>query len=179
MQPGLLSLQPSLEEIMASLGEFSGDIPPSPREDFAPTETPTPLSPTQNDDPVEDKWSVLDGRQQQGGSRSHNQQPSVCSPSSIPSTSVQPTRAEQDYAAANLLIDYRYRGGRDATAPQNPTTSINQLLTMPTRQPSSITSQMIMMSNTQRAPQPQYSTATYENRTPWKSSPVSPFLVKL
>ncbi|PAV86954.1 hypothetical protein WR25_25622 [Diploscapter pachys] len=173
MQPGLLSLQPSLEEIMASLGEFSGDIPPSPREDFAPTETPTPLSPTQNDDPAEDKWSVLDGRQQQS-SQPHNQQPSVCSPS-IPSTSVQPTRAEQDYAAANLLIDYRYRGGRDSTAP-TPTTAVNQLLTMPTRQPSSITSQMIMMSNTQRAPQPQYSTAIYENRTPWKSSPVSPFL---
>ncbi|KAE9419624.1 hypothetical protein Angca_005076, partial [Angiostrongylus cantonensis] len=93
MQPGLLSLQPSLEEIMASLGSRESSSAPRPA---------------------------------------------------------------QDYAVANMLVDYS----------NQPSTSMQ----MPTRQPSLITSQMVMMSSL-HTNQPQYSTASVYNSVPHVSPP--------
>ncbi|WKX98726.1 hypothetical protein Q1695_013980 [Nippostrongylus brasiliensis] len=150
MQPGLLSLQPSLEEIMASLDRYDDEPctfrsdgqqsmgPPSATQSMmepsqqpsVPHNHPMTLQP-QSHIPV-DSASARSGLLENRGS------------SSLP-------RQAQDYAVANMLVDYSNQPA--STTP------------MPTRQSSSITSQMLMMSSS-HAPQPQYSTASVYNSMP-------------
>ncbi|PIO53281.1 hypothetical protein TELCIR_25391, partial [Teladorsagia circumcincta] len=66
------------------------------------------------------------------------------------------SRQAQDYAVANMLVDYSNQAAASSAQ-------------MPTRQSSSITSQMLMMSSTHVA-QPQYSTASGYNTVPHVSN---------
>ncbi|KAK5983737.1 Helix-loop-helix DNA-binding domain protein [Trichostrongylus colubriformis] len=152
MQPGLLSLQPSLEEIMASLDRYDGEPSTSFREDALqsvcsssngqPIMDPAP----QNVQPAhpmtlpQQSHMSLDSTQHRSAAVENR------GPSSL-------SRQAQDYAVANMLVDY---------SNQAAATSFAQ---MPTRQSSSITSQMLMMSSTHAA-QPQYSTASGYNSVP-------------
>ncbi|KHJ92918.1 hypothetical protein OESDEN_07178, partial [Oesophagostomum dentatum] len=176
MQPGLLSLQPSLEEIMASLGfvqslntvyffpcyqrfitdRYDDEPNTSSRDGVMPNVVPQPASQSMIDAPQTNVQTIhpmsmppqthmsMPSQQRTGlvGNRGS---------SSVP-------RQAQDYAVASMLVDY-----------SNQTASSMQ---MPTRQSSSITSQMLMMSSAHAA-QPQYSTASVYNSVPRPSTPPS------
>ncbi|CAD6188202.1 unnamed protein product [Caenorhabditis auriculariae] len=145
MQPGLLSLQPSLEEIMASLGDFPD--PPTPNK---PHEIAIPPEPPSQ--------PILDSMGPPQDVPRRPQPPQLVAQS-------QTTRpSQQDYVAASMLVDYS-----------------NQAVAMPTRQSSSITSQMLMMTAT--SSQPLYSHAQFQSlrnqslsTSPWKQNN---FLVSL
>ncbi|CAI4228034.1 unnamed protein product [Auanema sp. JU1783] len=153
MQPGLLSLQPSLEEIMASLDD--------PQRDPGSVHSTSSLmfqSPSSNI-PPQTSSHPMRLRASPSSSTPPLPQLVVTSPSSaklrmgLPNHQVPVPRQNQEYAMASMLLDY-----------SSPSPSSIQ---MPTRQSSSITSQMLMLSA--QGVQPQYSTATYDQR-PWKPS---------
>lgn len=133
MQPGLLPLQPSLEEIMASLEEVEQEPERcSPRLAAQATEhVPGPSSiPTQVPPTV-------------------MAPPPMAPAPRMAALAQTAARPAQDYAVANMLVDYSNQ-------------PLSTVAAMPTRQPSSITSQMLMLSA--QSFQPQYSTALYDNR---------------
>ncbi|CAJ0598424.1 unnamed protein product [Cylicocyclus nassatus] len=152
MQPGLLSLQPSLEEIMASLDRYE-DEPSSSSRDGVMSNVPQPATQSMIDAPQTNVQTIhpMSMPPQTHMSMSSQQHRPVLVGNRGGSTSV--PRQAQDYAVASMLVDY---------SNQTPSSMSMQ---MPTRQSSSITSQMLMMSSAHAA-QPQYSTASVYNSVP-------------
>ncbi|XGW16003.1 hypothetical protein V3C99_001448 [Haemonchus contortus] len=155
MQPGLLSLQPSLEEIMASLDRYDDEPSSSFRDDTLQSIGPSSSGQSMIDpsppnvQPVHPM--VLPSQPHMSLDSAQNRPALVGNrgPSSL-------SRQAQDYAVANMLVDYSNQAAASSTQ-------------MPTRQSSSITSQMLMMSSTHTA-QPQYSTASGYNTVPHVSN---------
>ncbi|KAK6742346.1 hypothetical protein RB195_009922 [Necator americanus] len=149
MQPGLLSLQPSLEEIMASLDRYEDEPNPSSRDGvmsnvMAQTASQSIIDSQQDNVPAIHPLTMPPQGHMCMSSQHRQNLAGNRGTSSIP-------RQAQDYAVASMLVDY-----------SNQAASTMQ---MPTRQSSSITSQMLMMSSSHAA-QPQYSTASVYNSIP-------------
>nr|AAL50027.1 basic helix-loop-helix leucine zipper WBSCR14-like protein [Caenorhabditis elegans] len=149
MQPGLLPLQPTIEDIMMSLGDDMPDSPPF-HNDRDTMRTPT------NDQPSISAQQIPQMRRSASSSASlHQMQVAQAQAQSISQIS-QPSQQLQhqiqiqqpvaarphEFMASSIMMDYRL---------------------MPTRQSSAITSQMLMLSQSAStlSSQPQYATSTH------------------
>ncbi|VDK57961.1 unnamed protein product [Cylicostephanus goldi] len=106
MQPGLLSLQPSLEEIMASLDRYE-DEPSSSSRDGVMSNVPQPATQSMIDAPQTNVQTIhpMSMPPQTHMSMSSQQHRPVLVGNRGGSTSV--PRQAQDYAVASMLVDYR------------------------------------------------------------------------
>ncbi|CAI2348957.1 unnamed protein product [Caenorhabditis sp. 36 PRJEB53466] len=146
MQPGLLSLQPDLEDIMMSFAAEMADSPPFPHGDRETMRTPNPQDqrPSTSSQPSQMRRSAsssaslhqMQVAQQQQQPQQEQQQHQIQQPVARPPT--------QDFLGPSIMMDYRM---------------------MPTRQSSAITSQMLMLSQSAStsSSQPQYSTSSHYN----------------
>uniref|UniRef100_A0A8R1DF78 BHLH domain-containing protein n=1 Tax=Caenorhabditis japonica TaxID=281687 RepID=A0A8R1DF78_CAEJA len=151
MQPGLLPLQPTIEEIMQSLGEMP-DSPPFPNErDTMRTPNQDPPRPS-----TSSHQQAPQMRRSASSSASLHQINHQVVPQSQQSQAQAQAQAQhqiqqpvarppgQDFMTSSIMMDYRM---------------------MPTRQSSAITSQMLMLSHSASTStsQPQYTTSTHYN----------------
>ncbi|CAJ0942493.1 unnamed protein product, partial [Mesorhabditis belari] len=148
VQPGLLSLQPSLEEIMCTL-DGSELTAPNTNGGSAP---PSSLSLDRSGDL---RSQLLERQETVPDHMQFNQFVVPAPPMTRDESSLGGDYSIKDYA--NMLVDY----------------SNQPVAQQPTRLPSQITSQMLIMSGSISA-QPQYSqlsAAQYSPRMPWKNVP--------
>uniref|UniRef100_A0A1I7TWX0 BHLH domain-containing protein n=2 Tax=Caenorhabditis tropicalis TaxID=1561998 RepID=A0A1I7TWX0_9PELO len=136
MQPGLLPLQPTIEDIMMSLS----DMPDSPPYDRDTMRTPhDQRASTSSQEPPQMRRSASSSASlhQMQSLPQVPQQIQIQQPVARPPT--------QDFMAQSIMMDYRL---------------------MPTRQSSAITSQMLMLSQSAStsATQPQYATSSHYNQ---------------
>ncbi|CAL2038053.1 unnamed protein product [Caenorhabditis brenneri] len=137
MQPGLLPLQPTIEDIMMNLSDIPDSPPFDQRESMR---TPINDQPsTSSQDPPQMRRSASSSaslHQMQVSQNPNQQQIQIQQPVARPPT--------QDFMASSIMMDYRL---------------------MPTRQSSAITSQMLMLSQSAStsSSQPQYATSTHYN----------------
>ncbi|CAB3402658.1 unnamed protein product [Caenorhabditis bovis] len=129
MQPGLLPLQPTIEEIMASLDNF----PDSPIADHQSMRMNDDTSPTtQQSEPTtsSNSFSVVNSEMHRSSSSSNSLHQMTSRDSSKNLQQHQQQQQQREYVnPTTSLIDYN-----------------NQMTMMPTRQSSAITSQMLMLS---------------------------------